>query len=160
MKIASLLCAAGLLLTAGCSMWNSQPAEPSGPLDNTVVVDNLSATLNVDKVHASVGESFAVSLTVRNTGQEPIRINAPTGAKMLVTVWRYTPIGWERVKQYPESVIQVVSPWTLEPGQTRTFEMIVPVTPDWPQLESLRLTAEPNGRMDVRPAVMVDVAPQ
>lgn len=155
--IAALLLLAGLGLPLGCT----QAPEP-GP-SPTVDVErqgDLALRLEVDRQQVRVGESLELTLTATNTGEQPMRIEATSGAEVIVTIWRRQWNDWIRVKEYPEAAIQVLSPWTLGAESERTFTRSIPVQPDWPVLEQMRLTTELNGRPDVRPEVMITVQPR
>lgn len=125
---------------------------------NTMQKGGLEVRLQLAERHYLVGDQVKVTVEARNTGGEPIRIPADTGARVLVKVYQHTGTGWEQVKRYPQAATMVMSPWTLEPGAAAgPFELVVPVEPDWPTNEILRLTAELNGRPDVAPGVAITI---
>ena len=121
----------------------------------------LSASITTDRRTAAVSESVRVTLTVRNTSREPIPIEAASTAPMFVSVWRYVAAeGWLRVKEYPEAVIARRRAWVLEGREEKTFSMTVPVEPDWPTRQLIKLTAELNGRTDARPYILLEISPK
>ncbi|MFP3936698.1 MAG: hypothetical protein ACLFVW_00060 [Phycisphaerae bacterium] len=159
-KLATLLICvlAGGALLFGCAGNNGELDDPEVP--RVTESDNLRLTLDVSDRQVAVGEKLKVRLTARNTGSEPIKITARSGALMRVRIWQETPIGWTTVKQYPEAAIMVITPWTLEAGRQRQFDMGLTVDKDWPTAETIRLTAELNGRSDVRVGAKIEVAPR
>lgn len=157
-----LLLAIGVVGTgvvlAGCAVNNGELDDPD--VSRVAESDNLRLTLDVSERQVAIGDKLTVRLTARNTGSEPIDITARSGALMLVRIWRETPVGWTTVKQYPEAAIMIIRPWTLEAGEQRQFDMALTVDKDWPTAETIRLTAELNGRDDVRAGVKIEVAPR
>jgi len=139
---------------AGCAR-QSQPVTANA---NTVVSDGLAVNIELDKTALVVGEAVMVKLTARNMTDQPIRIVSPTRSPHVIRVWRNTGLAWDKVKAYPEAAMMVVSPWTLDAGADRTFFVRVPVEPDWPTAELLRLTGEFNGRPDAAPGVAITVS--
>lgn len=155
--VAALLPA--LLAVIGCAQ-KPMASPPAGQLSNHVTSGDLSARLVVDKPVAVVDNSFQVWLSVTNMGKTPVPVLADSTAPMIVTLWRYTPTGWERFREFPQSAVRRSVSWQLHPGQTRDFHMTVPVTPDWPMTDLLKLTAEMNGRPEAQPAVLVRAIPK
>jgi len=51
----------------------------------------------------------------------------------------------------------VMKPWTLPAGDERSWTLRIPVEPDWPTAEALRITGELNGRPEVSPVVCIEV---
>ncbi len=144
-------------LVAGCS----QPV-PVGPVPGSETAGgHLSATLRTSTIAATVGDEIALTLTVANTGDEPLQIEATTAAPMIVTVWRHDRVvGWRRLREYPGVSVRIRNSWQLEPGEPKTLTMTVPVETDWPVLETLKISAELNGRTDTRPFVLVEIVPK
>ena len=130
----TILCAvllAGLL--AGCAK-PKPPSEPVAWLSNQAIGGALVETVFVDKPSAQVGQGFHVRLAVRNIGEEPIPVYATSTAPMIVTVWRYVgAVGWERVREYPESVIRRHMPWVLKPGDAGNTTWTCPWSPIGPR---------------------------
>jgi hypothetical protein len=135
-------------VVAGCASTNGSNGDRTGPA--AAEKDHLRLELQVSDHELAVGDTFTVHATARNTGAEPIGITARSGALLIVRIWQETPVGWTTVKRYPEAAIMVIQPWTLAPGEQRAFEMKLTVGKDWPTAETLRLSAELNGRNDVR----------
>jgi hypothetical protein len=144
------------MATAGCA---SQNAGGSADRNGSRVAqeDNLRLELEVSDHDLTVGDTFTVRATAGNTGREPVDITARSGALLIVRIWQETPVGWTTVKRYPEAAIMIIQTWTLAPGERRPFEMDLTVGKDWPTAETIRLTAELNGRDDVRAATEIRV---
>ncbi len=152
------LALAGLLL-AGCTPGPAVDA-PS-PVTATAAGQDLRVQVTVQPRTVRIGEPLHVSLIATNTSEDqPVTITSRTGALMLVTVWEHDNRTWQQVRQYPEAAIQVLSPWTLGPGESRTFEMTVPVEPGWPEAKRVRITAHLNGRPQLQPGVITTVLPR
>jgi hypothetical protein len=105
------------------------------------------------------GETIRVSLTATNTTGKPVQIHSPTGAPVLVRITRRSLMGLEQVRVYPTSATSNILSWTLPAGESRPFDLIVPVEPDWPVNEILFISAELNGYSQIAPAVYVMVRP-
>ncbi len=154
--LAIALIAAAVTVGAGC------PAPGPTPLGGQATSGDLLATIDVDTRIVRPGDTVNVTLTVRNTGGEPMVIEAPTSAPIIVAVWRYDlRFGWRRVREYPETALYRLTTWTLTPGGEgeRTYEMPLTVEKDWPVLNRAKITAELNGRPGARPFVLIDVLP-
>ena len=123
---------------------------------NAAALGGLVVTIEVSKEVVVRGDQVKVTVLARNDTDEPMRIVARTGAPVYVRVWRKTFLGWEPVKRYPEAATMVMNPWTLAAESERKFELNLPVDPDWPSNESIRLTAELNGREEVSPGVIIE----
>lgn len=141
----------------GCGLFGGKA--PEDPLTQRAAIGDLAATIGVDRGSVRVGESLTVRLTAENVGNDPIQINATSAALMRVTVWEYDGQRWQPTKRYPEVAAQVMTPWALAPKASREFATTIPVEPDWPVLQNVKITAELNGRPDVRPYVMVEARP-
>ncbi|MGC9455100.1 MAG: hypothetical protein ACP5HU_09580 [Phycisphaerae bacterium] len=147
-----------LLLSAGCAGSNGELDDPEAP--RVAESDNLRLTIDVSDRQVAVGDKLTVNLTAENIGSEPVAITARSGAKMIVRIWEKTPAGWTTVKQYPEAAIMVLTPWALQAGEQKQFDMELQVDKDWPTAETIRLTAELNGRPELRAGAKIDVAPR
>ena len=144
------------LLVLGCA-----PKGAPSVVTDQVASDSLLATMTADKRIARVGEGINVALVARNTSLRSMSIEAATTAPMIVTVWRYDMAkGWTRVKEYPKVAIYRRQTWVLHGGKERAFSMAVPVEPDWPTQQMVKLMAELNGRTDARPYVLIEIRPK
>lgn len=141
------------LLAGGCA-----PPPVQDILIGEAVSGDLEAVVTVDRRTAHLGQTIGVTLTVRNTSRDPIPVESRTAAPMIVTVWNYdSEKRWRRVKEYPQVSIFQRTLWVLSGKEERTFAMKVPVEPDWPARQLVKLTAELNGRTDARPYVLVEI---
>ena len=147
-----------LLLAATVALAGCEGQKVAPRPANSVEINGLAVTIDVPNRSFTVGEQFKVTVTAHNTTKQPMRIPAGSGAPVYVRLWRYTGLAWEEVKRYPESAVMIMRPWSLAPGQKRTFAMQLAVEPDWPTGEVLRITAELNGRAEVAPGVTVEVS--
>ena len=153
--VCGLVAVAGLVLP-GCP----GGARPKGLQGASVVSEGLAVRLELSTWELAAGREFQVTLIARNTTRRPLAIGARSGSPYFVGVWRDTSVGWEQVRRYPETEIMIMNPWTLDPGQQRTFPCHLRVEPDWPTGERLRLTGELNGRPDAVAEVMIYVPPE
>ena len=153
------LCLLALLAAGGC-------VNQTGPRREQVqfsVVrrDKLEVSVTADPRIATVGETIRVTVAARNRGRKPIRIESATAAPVIATLWRYDAAkGWIRVKEFPTAPQRQRSSWVLPHGEAEPLRIELPVEPDWPVLETLKLSAEVNGRPDARPHVFIYVKPQ
>jgi hypothetical protein len=147
------------LLAVGCADGGNR----SGPGRHdaaTVSADRLTLTVQPGRRTVRTGERLAVDVTVTNTGSSAVEIVSPNAARLLATVWeKYDPTGstWDKVKTYPQAAAMVISPWTLTPGESFRRTLNLPVEPDWPSEERLRLTVTVNGRDDLTAETFIQV---
>jgi len=139
---------------AGCAAPEMQFGPGPG---NSAEAKGLIVHVSVPKRDFAVGEQVKVTVTAVNTTRRPISFNATSSARAIVRLFRHTGMGWEQVRRYPQAAAMILSPWRLERGQRRSFVLMVPVEPDWPSEEPLRLTGELNGRGDLAPGVVIRV---
>jgi hypothetical protein len=141
-------------LAAGC---NGGDMANVDAIHNTATADGLAVTLKVPERKAHWGQELPVRVVAENTTGGDIRINATSAALVKVHVWERVGEGWDMVKTYPEAAAMVMSPWTLEAGQTREFPLTIPVERSWPTGEPVRLTAELNGWAKATPGGVIEV---
>ncbi|MCY2930522.1 MAG: hypothetical protein NTV86_13685 [Planctomycetota bacterium] len=122
--------------------------------------DGLALTMTISKATPRVGDRVKVVVTAANAGKKPIAVAAETTALVLLDVWRPAGQSWDRFKQFPEAAGTRLTVWRLEPGEVKTFELFVDITPDWPTAETLRMTARLNGRANVAAEVSLRVQPR
>ncbi len=152
MKNAALLLLLACLVSAGCGADGpgkpthacagkppvATDAPPSGEGDLAVAVGLATAQL-------VTGQSLDVTVTVTNRTDSTIEIDSLTSAKVYVFIWRYTIAGWTETLRYPQAEAMVVTPWSIDAGESVTFDMPLVVEPTWPTYEPLRLTVAING---------------
>lgn len=146
---------AALALAAGCG----QPARAPATAVNAATVDGLCVSLEIPCRSYVCGQSFPAVVTARNLCDQPICIEAATGAPVYIDLWRNTGTVWERVKTYPQAAPMVLAPWRLEAGAAREFRLCLKVEPDWPTNELLKLTARLDGRPQPQPNIFIAVQP-
>ncbi len=146
------------LLTAAWLCGCEQPPQfpPLPEISNSASGNGAMVALALPKRSLKIGETVQATIIVRNTTDQPMRIDATTSAPYHIRVYRATSVGWEVTKQYPEAALMVMSPWTLEPQTQRTFSAKLPVEPDWPT-GTVRVTAGINGLGDIHPGLTVMV---
>jgi len=159
MRIAlgSVPIAALAMLSAAGGCGPKKDLHVADTMHKVVEGDGLSVAIKLPRRDLTVGEKLHVSVTATNTSDKPITIHAPTGAPVLVRVLRRTLLGEEEVKYYPRSATGNILSWTLPPGVSRPFTLIIPVEPDWPAEEVLYVSAELNGHPEIAPALFVTV---
>jgi len=145
------LVAVALALTAGCA----QKTDLEDIACNTAEADGLKLQVELPGRNFQTGDALRVTVTATNTTRKPIEIHSPTGAPVLVRITRYDMLSPEQVRVYPRTATANILSWTLPPGQSRTFVMMVPIEPDWPVEEVLYLSAELNGYEKVAPRVFL-----
>ncbi len=150
-----LLAVAPLVALAGCPFKKGQPTA-QGILQSESK-DGLEVELRVPRRDLVRGETVPVTVIVRNQTKNELVIPAQTGALVYISLWRKTDGSWEQFKRYPEMATQVLSPWRLAPKAEQSFSLPLPVAPDWPTGEPLRITAELNGRPEVAPGGIIEV---
>ena len=155
MRTATAMVAAVLCLgTLGCA----GAAGPKGPAE--VWKDargGLVLQVRVPNRLVVRGEVLPVEVTAVNRTREDMIIRADSGALVYVTLWRRGAVGWEEIKRFPETTVLKARPWKLSAGRSHTFTLNVRVSPDWPTNEPLRLTAELNGRPELRVGGVITV---
>lgn len=152
-------CLSLLLMLPACGPKNGDDdALAPGAAKEAGRFGDLEMTLEVDEQVLVTGETLPVTVTVTNIRQtDPVEIEARSSALVIVELLRWQPEGWQQVARYPQAALMVLSPWTLKAGQTRTFELELPVEPNWPTHESLHLRARLNGVDDAKLRVPVRV---
>lgn len=143
------------LVLTGCMLWQRGKVDPRAV--NSIEVDGLVVGIEMPKHAFNPGERAPVTVTARNKTAKPMTIEATSGAPLFVRIWRHTGIGWDEVKRYPQATTMVMKSWTLAPGAERTFRLLLPIEPDWPTSEPLRVTCELNGRPEAAPQVIIRV---
>jgi len=145
-------------MLAGCQTGAAKKGLSPGAT-NTAAAEGLCVTLELTKRDFVVGEKMNVTITARNLTSQPLTIKAASETPYFVKVWHNIGVGWEVVKQYPQSEMLIMTAWRLAAKAERKFNVSVSVEPDWPTGELLRLTAELNGRPKPVPGVTITVAP-
>ncbi|MFB3892135.1 MAG: hypothetical protein ACE15C_08950 [Phycisphaerae bacterium] len=143
------------LILAGCTEIKPAPIVGQG---NTVKSKDLAVRVEVPAKVFYVGQRFTVKVTATNLTDSPLTITARRGAPVYVHLSRFTGLFEEEFQTYPEAALMVMSQWTLAPHEAKTFPLDLVVAPDWPRGEPLHLTAEINGRPDLRPMVVITIA--
>ena len=154
--LAVVVAAIGLGLAAtGCTPPPKPTAEIWSASSEGVL---LEVSTRTRKVFA--GEMLPLTVTVRNSTPQEVGMNATSGALVGVSVLRQTAAGWEVVKKYPDTAVMVASPWRLGPRGSRVFHVNLPVAPDWPTNEALRIEVQVNGWPDLKAGGIVQVVPE
>lgn len=152
--------ALAVLFVTGCTNRSGMngPA-PRRQAGSSVRGEGMEVSVHVPKRQWRTGDTIPVEVTAVNTTDSPIGIVSPSGAPVLVRVMRPVRGSFERVRQYPQSATSNIVNWTLPANGARTYKLRVPVEPDWPVAEPLRLTAELNGYPKYSPIVTITVQP-
>lgn len=155
-----------VLVAMGCSVTGC--AEPEAPPPavgerfEMVRRETLAVQMGSAQRAVQVGETLEVTIRamVDQDAKAPVQIVAPTGAKAQVEVQYHTGLGWETVKRYPQAATQQIVRWSIGPGEVWQQTLTLPVEPDWPTNEPLRLLGYLNGRRNVAPTLRVSVLPR
>ena len=143
----------------GCS----PPESPSAlrPLPDTTTATasagDLRLTIHLPKTTFTPGDEFRIKIVATNKTARGIRIKASTGAPYYIHLLQYKDAGWKQIKTYPSASTMVMSEWVIPPRETRTFDPVLIVEPDWPTHENLRMEVNLNGRADVAPFLNIEV---
>lgn len=116
-----------------------------GELNPTETYEGLQYTIATSTQRPSIGQTIDVTLTATNISDQPITIPAEGRAPAYIYVCRYNGASWETSEKYPQAQVVLMNPWQIEPGQTKTFVLTIPVEPDWPTAETLMIVGELNG---------------
>jgi len=157
---ASLIClvCASLLPAVGCQPAGTV-ASDSRTLTNVVKGKGLDVSIRLPKRQWKVGETMAIQVKAVNMTNAPVEIHSPTGAPVLIRIMRQSRMSYEQVRVYPGSATANILNWTLPARGERTFELMVPVEPDWPVAEVLYVSAELNGYPRYNPSLAIIVEP-
>jgi hypothetical protein len=142
------------LVAGGCARSQFDTDTPS----NFVQADGLKVEMQLPGRYFKTGDDLRVAVTATNMTGKPISIHSPTGAPVVVRVFRHTMLTREQVRVYPASATSNILSWALPAKQSRTFGLIVPIEPDWPIGEVLHVSAELNGYGKLAPAVAVVIS--
>ncbi|MBI5722879.1 MAG: hypothetical protein HZA50_02895 [Planctomycetes bacterium] len=137
----------------------AQPNYDSHPGSNSVQQSGLLLTLTVPETRLISGNTVVPELTVKNTTDKKITIPAVGSSPVFARIYRKTINFWDEVKHYPQTGTVVMNNWELGPGQEKKFSLTLPVEPDWPTSEPLKLTMELNGLPKAAPAVDIWITP-
>jgi hypothetical protein len=119
--------------------------------------DRFYLVLDLPKTQYKPGESLNATVMAVNHRDEPVNIQATSSALCKLSLWRPESTQWNRFKTFPEMAAAVMTDWTLEPGQRRSFTFNVPIKPDWPTHELIRVKAQLNGMPELTPHVDIEI---
>ena len=105
----------------------------------------LSLQVSASSTALTVGQEVTFQAVATNRTDQAIDIVSSDSGLCIFRIWRHTVPGWTETRRFPEMYLTALHPWTLPPGEQRTFTMPLTVGPDWRSNEPLRLTAELNG---------------
>ncbi len=144
-----------LLLTVGCGQDN---ADDPG---YAVADDGLAIFATADLAVVKPGDTIGVDVTIENTSDQTIRWTARNTAPVYVRVQEQSELEmglWQDMKVHPEMAGMAITPHELAPGEKKTWTMNIPVEPDWPRGELVRLAVHPNGRRGLTGTIKIKVA--
>jgi hypothetical protein len=154
------LCAA-FVISSGCHQPNDPSPRNVHELIDSAGADGLTVRVKVPKAFYLPGQIVNVEVTAVNNTSEAIDIQSRSSALVKADVRTYDGVRWKTVKTFPEAAAMVITPWTLEPGQSRTFPPLsLEISKDWPTAETLRLRGWINGREDLKPTVEIRIVPE
>ena len=156
LAIAALI-AAGL--TLGCNQDDSPRPRNVSSLIDSQSQQGLTVRLQVPKAFYEPGQTVNMTVTAVNTSSETIDIQSRSSALVKAEVRQYDGVRWETIRTFPQAAAMVITPWQLEPGQSRSFELNLPISEDWPTAETLRLRAWLNSRPEIKPTVEIKIVP-
>jgi len=145
-----------VVMSAGCSTQSlmKQSATVSERYADLRIGINLSA-------HQAVqGDSIVAIAMLENRGSSPVTIPRIGSEQFRLIVSQYDGVAWQPLKTFPAADQSLLSNWTIQPGQLVHRVFTLPVGPDWPVGQTLRIRAELNGREGVSVADLVTVQPK
>lgn len=155
-----------MLLLAAC-LSACQPDDPEATTpfppavedEDTSVAsqDGVYLVLDLPKTQFVPGESFTATVLIENQSDHMLQIEASSSALCKLHLMRPYITQWDTFKTYPEAAAMVITPWTLRPGERRTFAMPLTVEKDWPTYELIRMQAQINGLDDLETHVDIEV---
>ncbi len=148
-----------LLSALGCQNDNDTRPRNVHTLIDSKSQGDLTVRLKVEKAFYQPGEKIHLEITAINNGSEPIQIQSRSSALAKADFRRHDGMRWETVRTFPQAAAMVITPWQLEPGQTRQFELGIDISEDWPTAETLRLRGWLNGKDSIKPTVEIKVVP-
>jgi hypothetical protein len=122
-------------------------------------LNGLTLSVQAPTRSYTTGQTAPLTITALNTTHRDMTILAPDGALAYVALVRKTRLGPETLKRYPQSSLQVRTPWVLPAGKSREFRMEMTIGPDWPTGEPLSLRAELNGVPGLQAGLTIIVQP-
>lgn len=160
MNIKSLVCllAAGLLSSCATHHPKSESVPAGGAANQVSTPEGLLVIVSSDRTNLATGEEMHVKVSVINEGRAPITIPATSPTLVSLHLLRGDAGGWAQVRRYPEVSMNMLAPWTLGPGNWRTFEFNLKAEPDWPTGEPTRLAARVSGLPNLQPFVTLSVS--
>lgn len=160
MRTMALAVLAAAMTAGGCAKESCVVAARTvSPITDTVVSDGLSATIVVTKERYAPGEYIDVYVRVTNLTDRTITIPARTEQPVYVTMYRETPLGYQRLADRGAGM-RIDEPWVLPRGAQKVFSLPVVVDETIPTDGYLRLVAKISGRPRLQPAVTVWILPQ
>jgi len=161
MKTTLVCLTCGLIaLSAGCGMMDrGMEGAATDQAVSRVRGKGMTISVSLPKRDWQIGEAIPVEATAVNNTGSAIDVVSPSGAPILVRVMRPSKGSFEQVRLYPSSATSNIINWTLPAHGSRTYKLMVPVEPDWPVAEPLRLSAELNGYPKYSPGVTITVRP-
>ena len=122
-------------------------------------IEGVTLDLTLSPTQPVVGQDLEVLVVATNRTDQVVRIVSPDSGLVILRLWRQIPPGWTEYLRFPESALQALHPWSLQPGAQRQFKMTLPVDDRWPTHDTLRLTAELNGHIAESRHVELRVSP-
>ena len=154
----ALVAAASLIVLAGGCV--SEQGIDSAKVSNLAAGGGLQVRVDLPSRYYQTGDTVHVAVTATNQTGKAIEIHSPTGAPVLVRLTRQTLLHSEEIHVYPTSATTNILSWTLPAGRSVTWDLMVPVEPDWPVNEILYLSAELNGYPALAPNIVIMVKPR
>ncbi|HDY64808.1 MAG TPA: hypothetical protein ENH84_01070 [Phycisphaerae bacterium] len=143
----------------GCAPPEPASVQPSPPDTTTATASavDLRVTIHLPKTTFTPGDEFRIKITATNRTPRGVRIKSGSGAPYYIHLLQHKDAGWKQIKTYPSSSMMEMVEWVIPPHETRTFDPVLIVEPDWPTYENLRLKVNLNGRADVAPFLNIEV---
>lgn len=157
MRLNGLVIAAALVtvMVAGCE--RPAPVVVHAGQVSVVQCGPLEVGLMLPRQTYGVGEMIPAVVRVRNISPGPVVVEARSGAPVCIHLLRWNNLYEDEFKTYPQAATMVLNKWSLQPGETRNFPLMLPVEADWPRNEPIKMAAEVNGFAGACPAVKVYV---
>lgn len=149
---------------AGCSQQPPKPrvVTPQLPLPNydQQTSNGLTVTVEAARRNFYPGDFAVVSVRMLNETGRVLNFNTSNESMVRLGLYRQTGLGWQKISQYPQRLLNIDQPYSIAPGEERIFTIPFEMSGGLPRSQNLRLMAEVPGFPQAKPFVTVWLFPQ